>query len=116
MNWALFSTFAIIVAYIFLSYKLISLNRRFNAMFDTFIGLAQLVSALSAVVKMSSEYNKKHSKFNSACLQYCLIETRLCLLYHRGQMIANEQFESVKDIDATIKEIENLISTKINEQ
>lgn len=116
MNWSLFCTFAVVVAYIFLSYQLISLNRRFNAMFDTFVSLAQLVSTLSTVAKISHEYNKKHGDFNSVCLQYCLIETRLCLLYHRDQMIANEQFENIKDLDATIKEIENLISTKINEQ
>ena len=116
MNWALFSTFAIIVAYTFLSYQIISLNKRFNALFDTFMSLAQLVATLSTVVKMSHEYNKKHGDFNSVCLQYCLIETRLCLLYHRGQMIANEQYENVKNIDETIKEIENLISSKINGQ
>ena len=116
MNWALFSTFAIVVVYIFLSYQLISLNKRFNALLDTFTSLAKLVSALSTVVKMSHDYNKRHGDFNSVCLQYCLIETRLCLLHHRGLMIANEQFENIKDIDTTIKEIENLIQTKINEQ
>lgn len=115
MNWALFSTFAIVVAYVFISYQLISLNRRFNALFDTFTSMAKLLSTLSTVIKSSQEYNTKHGDFNSVCLQYCLIETRLFLLYHRGQMIANEQYENVKDIDATIKEIENLISTKIND-
>lgn len=115
MNWALFSTFAIVVAYMFISYQLISLNRRFNALCDTLTTMAKLVSTLSNVAKMSHEYNRKHGDFNSVCLQYCLIEARLFLLYHRSQMINNEQFEGVKDIDATIKEIESLISTKIND-
>lgn len=108
MNWEIYIVFAIVLTFIFVMYAIKDLSKKFYTLVDA-------IALLSKIVESMQKESDKHDKFNSMCHQYNLICVRMNLIGFRNQMIKEEQYEHIKDIEQTIKEIENLIQTKIND-